>query len=147
MKPSGSEIRTWAAEFARDGVDSLLMADKRGQLALVLPGLPPRHDDRVIDTPAIARQLTDSSLLSSRVDAITDALREAAEDGDHLTRRGYAPSWPARGGLHVALRLHHVRANAEHPRQDLIVHHSAGPAHQRDVVACRDGAAPATWKT
>ena len=42
----------------------------------------------MIDTYAIARRLTDSGLPTKQVDAITDALREAAEHGDHVTPEG-----------------------------------------------------------
>ena len=39
----------------------------------------------MIDTHAIARRLADSGLPSKQVDAITDALREVSEHGDHVT--------------------------------------------------------------
>ena len=43
----------------------------------------------MLRTHAIARRLTDSGLPTKQVDAITDALREAAEHGDHVTPEGF----------------------------------------------------------
>ena len=40
----------------------------------------------MIDTHAIARQLTGAGLATQRADAITDAVRQATERGDHATR-------------------------------------------------------------
>ena len=40
----------------------------------------------MIDTHAIARQLTGSGLTPQQADAITDAVRQAAEHGDYATR-------------------------------------------------------------
>lgn len=39
----------------------------------------------MFDTHAIARALTDAKLTSEQVDAITDAVRQAAEHGEHVT--------------------------------------------------------------
>ncbi|MCY4120730.1 MAG: hypothetical protein OXG72_07390 [Acidobacteria bacterium] len=39
----------------------------------------------MIDTHAIARRLTGTGLSAEQADAITDAIREAAEHGDHVT--------------------------------------------------------------
>jgi len=39
----------------------------------------------VPDTHAIARRLTGTGLSTEQADAITDAVREAAEHGDHVT--------------------------------------------------------------
>ena len=43
----------------------------------------------MLRTHAIARRLTDSGLPTKQVDAITDALREAAEHGDHVIPEGF----------------------------------------------------------
>ena len=39
----------------------------------------------MLDTHAIARSLTDADLTPAQADAITDAIRQAAEHGDHVT--------------------------------------------------------------
>ena len=39
----------------------------------------------MFDTHAIARSLTDANLTPAQADAITDAIRQAAEHGDHVT--------------------------------------------------------------
>jgi hypothetical protein len=39
----------------------------------------------VFDTHAIARSLTAANLTPAQADAITDAIRQAAEHGDHVT--------------------------------------------------------------
>lgn len=39
----------------------------------------------MFDTHAIARALSDAKLTSEQVDAITDAVRQAAEHGEHVT--------------------------------------------------------------
>lgn len=39
----------------------------------------------MLDTRAIARSLTDAKLTSDRADAITAAVRAAAEHGDHVS--------------------------------------------------------------
>ena len=39
----------------------------------------------MLDTHAIARRLTGTGLSNEQADAITDAVREAAEHGDHVT--------------------------------------------------------------
>ena len=39
----------------------------------------------MFDTLAIARQLTAAGLDSEQANAITDAIRQAAENGDHVT--------------------------------------------------------------
>ncbi|MCY4077317.1 MAG: hypothetical protein OXH04_18020 [Acidobacteria bacterium] len=39
----------------------------------------------MFDTHAIARQLTGAGLTVEQADAITDAVRQAAEHGDHVT--------------------------------------------------------------
>ena len=39
----------------------------------------------MFDTHAIARSLTDANLMPAQADAITDAIRQAAEHGDHVT--------------------------------------------------------------
>ena len=39
----------------------------------------------MLDTHAIARSLTDADLTPAQADAITDAIRQAAEYGDHVT--------------------------------------------------------------
>ena len=39
----------------------------------------------MFDTHAIARSLTDAELTPAQADAITDAIRQAAEHGDHVT--------------------------------------------------------------
>jgi len=39
----------------------------------------------VIDTHSIARSLSDADLTSAQVDAITEAVRQAADHGDHVT--------------------------------------------------------------
>lgn len=39
----------------------------------------------MFDTLAIARSLTDADLTPAQADAITDAIRQAAEHGDHVT--------------------------------------------------------------
>ena len=39
----------------------------------------------MFDTHAIARQLTGAGLTTEQADAITDAVRQAAEHGDHVT--------------------------------------------------------------
>ena len=39
----------------------------------------------MLDTDAIARRLTGTSLSTEQADAITDAIREAAELGGHVT--------------------------------------------------------------
>ena len=39
----------------------------------------------MFDTHAIARSLTDAELTSAQADAITAAVRQAAEQGDHVT--------------------------------------------------------------
>ena len=41
--------------------------------------------ERVLDTFAIARQLTNAELTPAQVEAITDAVRRAAELGHHVT--------------------------------------------------------------
>ena len=41
--------------------------------------------DRVFDTLAIARQLAATGIKPEQADAITDAIRQAAEHGDHVT--------------------------------------------------------------
>ena len=38
----------------------------------------------MFDTHAIARSLTDADLTPAQADAITDAIRQAAEHGDHV---------------------------------------------------------------
>ena len=40
----------------------------------------------MIDTLAIARALTDAKLTPEQVNAITDAVRQAADHGDYVTR-------------------------------------------------------------
>ena len=40
----------------------------------------------MLDTLAIARQLTDAGLKPEQANAITDAVRQAAEHGDYVTR-------------------------------------------------------------
>ena len=39
----------------------------------------------MFDTHAIARSLIDANLTPAQADAITDAIRQAAERGDHVT--------------------------------------------------------------
>lgn len=39
----------------------------------------------MFDTHAIARALTEAKLTSEQADAITDAVRQAAEHGEHVT--------------------------------------------------------------
>ena len=39
----------------------------------------------MIDTHSIARSLSDADLTSAQVDAITEAVRQAADHGDHVT--------------------------------------------------------------
>lgn len=39
----------------------------------------------MFDTLAIARRLTDAGIDSDHADALADAIREAAEHGDHVT--------------------------------------------------------------
>ena len=39
----------------------------------------------MVDTHAIARSLTDAELTPSQADAITDAIRQVAEQRDHVT--------------------------------------------------------------
>ena len=39
----------------------------------------------MIDTHSIARNLSDADLTSAQVDAITEAVRQAADHGDHVT--------------------------------------------------------------
>lgn len=39
----------------------------------------------MFDTHAIARRLSDADLTPAQVDAITDAVREAADHGEHVT--------------------------------------------------------------
>lgn len=39
----------------------------------------------MLDTHAIARSLTDAKLTAEQADAITAAVRQAAEHGDHVT--------------------------------------------------------------
>ena len=39
----------------------------------------------MFDTHAIARSLTNADLTPAQADAITDAIRQAAEHGDHVT--------------------------------------------------------------
>ena len=39
----------------------------------------------VLDTRAIARALTDAKLTPEQADAITDAVRQAADHGEHVT--------------------------------------------------------------
>ena len=39
----------------------------------------------MFDTHAIARSLTDADLTPAQADAITNAIRQAAEHGDHVT--------------------------------------------------------------
>ncbi len=39
----------------------------------------------MFDTHAIARSLTDADLTPAQADASTDAIRQAAEHGDHVT--------------------------------------------------------------
>lgn len=43
------------------------------------------YHDSVFDTHAIARALTAAKLTSEQADAITDAVRQAAEHGEHVT--------------------------------------------------------------
>ena len=45
----------------------------------------PWYPEPVFDTHAIARSLTDADLTPAQADAITDAIRQAAEHGDHVT--------------------------------------------------------------
>ena len=45
----------------------------------------PWYPELVFDTHAIARSLTDADLTPAQADAITDAIRQAAEHGDHVT--------------------------------------------------------------
>lgn len=42
----------------------------------------------MLDTHAIARRLTGTGLSNEQADAITDAVREAAEHDDHVTPEG-----------------------------------------------------------
>ena len=39
----------------------------------------------MLDTHAVARSLTDADFTTDQADAITDAIRQAAEHGDHVT--------------------------------------------------------------
>ena len=39
----------------------------------------------MLDTHAVARSLTDADFTTDQADAITDAVRQAAEHGDHVT--------------------------------------------------------------
>ena len=39
----------------------------------------------MLDTHSIARSLSDADLTSAQVDAITEAVRQAADHGDHVT--------------------------------------------------------------
>ena len=45
----------------------------------------PKYHGSVFDTLAIARALTAAKLTSEQAGAITDALRQAAERGEHVT--------------------------------------------------------------
>lgn len=45
----------------------------------------PWYDSLVFDTHAIARALTDAKLTPEQADAITDAVRQAANDSGHVT--------------------------------------------------------------
>lgn len=45
---------------------------------------------RVLDTLTIARTLTDAKLTPEQANAITDAVRQAAEHGDHVTSDQFA---------------------------------------------------------
>ena len=49
------------------------------------PAVGPWYPEPVFDTHAIARSLTDVDLTPAQADAITDAIRQAAEHGDHVT--------------------------------------------------------------
>lgn len=43
------------------------------------------NSERMLDTHAVARSLTDAELTPAQADAITNAVRLAAEHGDHVT--------------------------------------------------------------
>ena len=64
----------------------------------------------VLDTHGIARRLTDSGLPTKQVDPMTNILREAAEQGDHLTAEGCVLNSPASrlacGGVSVTWCSH-----------------------------------------
>ena len=74
------------------------------------PGPPRREDERgsaTLDTHAIARTLTDAGADPKLADAITTAIREAADHGDHPRQRppallasGLRPRWLALSQLH-----------------------------------------------
>ena len=44
----------------------------------------------MLDTHAVARSLTDAELTPAQADAITNAVRQAAEHGDHVTSDQFA---------------------------------------------------------
>ena len=46
----------------------------------------------MLDTHAIARSLTDAKLTPEQADAITPAVRAAAEHGDHVAVESFTPS-------------------------------------------------------
>ena len=51
----------------------------------IFPLVDPWYLEPMFDTHAIARSLTDADLTPAQADAITDAIRQAAEHGDHVT--------------------------------------------------------------
>ena len=53
--------------------------------AIFLASLPWSFISFIFDTHAIARALTAADLTDAQADAITDAVRQAAEHGEHVT--------------------------------------------------------------
>lgn len=64
-------------------------------------------NERMLDTHAVARSLTEAELTPAQADAITDAIRLAADHGDHVTsdqfKTGLAELWTEIAGLRADL--------------------------------------------
>ena len=88
-----------------------------GDTGLAKPGPWPAawYHRWVLNTHGIARRLTDSGLPTQQVDPMTNILREAAEQGDHLTAEGCVLNSPASrlicGGVSVT-RCSHRRSRS-----------------------------------
>ena len=72
----------------------------------------------MIDTHAIVRRLTGAGLSTEQADAITDAVREAAKHGDHVTPEAIRAELASlEASPEVALRRCDARTNARDPRR------------------------------
>ena len=60
----------------------------------------------MFDTHAIARSLTDADLTPAQADAVTDAIRQAAEHGDHVASEQFRTGLAElRADIHRAMRI------------------------------------------